>query len=178
MFRFLVLLIVVSTLLFGLFTLFCEQRVMAEDKTEAMKSIHNFTQKVNPALSDEQSWLIARAIVTEATKSGVDDKLIAAVIAKESSFRYDAVSNMGAVGFGQLMPTTAKSLGVKDRYAPYENIAGTSKYLKQLLHRFRGDKALAIASYYQGPTSVSSKGVFRESVTYVLGVAKLYDQID
>ena len=162
MFRILLSFVVVCLFLFGVLTLFCEQRVMAEDKTESLKSLNRFIQKVNPELSDQQSWLISHAIVTEATKSGVDDKLVAAVIAQESSFRYDAVSSEGAVGFGQLMPRTAKSLGVTDRYKPYENIAGTSKYLKQLLKQFKGDKALAIASYYQGPTSVSSKGVYRD----------------
>jgi hypothetical protein len=81
----------------------------------------------------------------------VDDELVKLVIQKESEFNPHAVSCSGAVGLMQLMPETARSLGVKDPYNPRENIKGGVKYLSYLFDVFEGDLELALAAYHAGP---------------------------
>jgi len=78
------------------------------------------------------------------------------LIQQESSFRPDVVSPKGAIGLGQLMPATAKELGV-DPTDPMQNLEGAAKYLSQQLKRF-GDPSLALAAYNAGPTRVAKLG--------------------
>jgi len=86
---------------------------------------------------------------------GVDADLVRAVIQTESGFDADAVSRVGAQGPMQLMPTTAKSLGIEDPQDARQNIFAGTKYLSKLLDRFNGNVALALASYNAGPTVVA-----------------------
>ena len=81
----------------------------------------------------------------------VDPELIKIVIRKESEFNPRAVSRSGAIGLMQLMPETARGLGVKDPYNPRENIKGGVKYLSHLLNLFGEDLELALAAYHAGP---------------------------
>jgi len=80
----------------------------------------------------------------------LDAKLIEAVVQVESDFNVKAVSGSGAKGLMQLMPDTAKELGVDDPFDPVQNIMGGSLYLKQLLHRYGGRLELALAAYNWG----------------------------
>jgi hypothetical protein len=91
-----------------------------------------------------------------ARKYGIDPEMFLRLIQQESSFRPDVVSPKGAIGLGQLMPATAKELGV-DPTDPMQNLEGAAKYLSQQLKRF-GDPSLALAAYNAGPTRVAKLG--------------------
>jgi len=89
-----------------------------------------------------------------ARKHGISFSLIKAVIKAESNFDPYAVSSSGARGLMQIMPRTAKALGIIDLFDPRENILGGACYLKKLLTQFRGDLSLALAAYNAGPNKV------------------------
>lgn len=95
-------------------------------------------------------------IASAAQKYGVKPSVIKAVIQAESGFRSNAVSRVGAQGLMQLMPGTAKALGV-DPTDPGQNIDGGTKYIKQLMDRF-GSLDQALAAYNAGPASVIRYG--------------------
>ncbi len=119
--------------------------------------------------------LIARA----ASQHAVDPALIKAVIMAESGYDPNAVSKMGAKGLMQLMPRTAKALGVKNPLDPEQNILGGVKYLRQLLDTFGGDVTLALAAYNAGRWAVKKhRGVppFPATRYYVKKVLKYYER--
>ncbi len=91
------------------------------------------------------------------TRFGLPVGLLDALIWTESRYNPTAVSHAGAAGLGQLMPGTAKDLGVANRFDPYGNITGAARYLRQMLDRF-GAIHLAVAAYNAGPGTVSKLG--------------------
>ncbi len=108
----------------------------------------------------------------------VDPALIKAVIMAESGYNPNALSKKGAQGLMQLMPRTAKWLGVVDSFNPEHNINGGAKYLKQLLMRFDGDVELALAAYNAGSRRVRRyNGVppFKATKFYISKVFRYYD---
>ena len=112
---------------------------------------------------------------------GVDPDLIKAVIQTESRFDPRASSGAGAKGLMQLMPKTAKAVGIEDPFDPRQNIFGGVKYLSQMMERYNGNTALALAAYNAGPGNVRRhRGVppFRETRGYVSKIAKLLADSD
>ena len=117
-------------------------------------------------------------IIKVANEHEIDPALIKSIIWAESSFNPRAVSEKGAVGLMQLMPSTAESLGVEDSLNPESNIDGGVRYFKKLLEKFNGDPKLALAAYNAGSRKVLQyKGVppFEATQYYIKKVFKYYE---
>ncbi len=114
-----------------------------------------------------------------AAKYGLDPNLVAAVIWAESSGDPNAVSKKGARGLMQLMPATARELGVGNVLDPGQNVEGGSHYLRQMLDEHGGDLPLALAAYNAGPDAVRKYGgvpPYRETRDYVGKVMRVYER--
>lgn len=114
-----------------------------------------------------------------ATQYQIDPALVRAVIHAESAFKVNALSNKGAQGLMQLMPGTAKDMGVNNAFDARQNIEGGVKYLSWLLDTFNGDIKLATAAYNAGPGAVKRyNGIppYAETEVYVERVGILHQR--
>jgi soluble lytic murein transglycosylase-like protein len=113
-----------------------------------------------------------------AQRYDVDPELIHSIIRAESNYDSQAVSSKGAIGLMQLMPETAKELGVQNIYDPTENIEGGVKLLKDLLDTYNHKEELVLAAYNAGPEAVKKhKGIppFPETIQYIKRVKSFWE---
>ncbi|HID07341.1 MAG TPA: lytic transglycosylase domain-containing protein, partial [Armatimonadetes bacterium] len=139
----------------------------------------------NPRLSDQQATQIAQALLYYSILYGVDPRFVTAVIAVESRFRPDAVGKKGEMGLGQLMPGTAKSLGITDPFNPVRNVEGCVRLLARYLLAYsylpvEQQIALTLAAYNAGPNAVAKYGgvpPYPTTQRYIRKVIQLYKQL-
>jgi len=140
----------------------------------------------NPSLTEDDALEIARHVIYYSKVFGFDPRLIMAIIARESRFNPKAVSPKGAQGLGQLMPGTARELGVTDPFDINQNIWGTTLYLRRNYDKWKKSNLaktiavwdLVLASYNAGPGAVKTfKGVppYKETQKYL---KKIYGEYD
>ncbi|MCK5504288.1 MAG: lytic transglycosylase domain-containing protein [Thermodesulfovibrionia bacterium] len=111
-------------------------------------------------------------------KYKIEPSLVSALIKVESNWDHKAVSQRGAKGLMQLMPSTAKDMNVNNPFNPEENIEGGMRYLRYLLDKFDGDIALALAAYNAGPGKIQKyKGMppILETKQYVERILSIYN---
>lgn len=133
----------------------------------------------------EAEWL-TDAICYSAALYGVDPLLVTALMENESHFSFSTftyTSKAGAIGLMQLMPGTAREIGVNP-YDPFENVKGGTSYLRLMLDKFAGYGSYAItdavAAYNAGPISVIQYGgcpPYKETINYVIGVNNAYQRM-
>ena len=117
------------------------------------------------------------AVIDKASAAyGVDKGLISSVIQAESNFDVNATSPKGAMGLMQLMPDTARRLGVSDAYDPEQNVMAGTRYLKSLLDRYDDDVRLALAAYNWGMRNLerSTGSMPEETRSYIARIMKSY----
>jgi soluble lytic murein transglycosylase-like protein len=118
-----------------------------------------------------ESLVIEKNIQAAARKYDLSPELLRGVIRAESNFEVQAVSHAGARGLMQLMPATARELGVDNPFDIDQNIDGGARYLRKMLDKFGGDVRLALAAYNAGPGAVEKYGgqipPYRETEQYV-----------
>lgn len=157
-----------------------DSRIYNKDNISNL-AMQQLLQKVSPDYNDNASYAnkaqLLGMINQISQKYGVDEKLVQAVIKRESGFKVDAKSKVGAMGLMQLMPSTAKALGVKDPYNARQNVEGGVKYLKSMLDKYNGNIILALAAYNAGPGAVDKySGVppYEETQNYVKNILANY----
>ena len=157
--------------------------------TDAMEDVSGDLRTPDELLNDEtaanqdldEREALEPIIQEAAALHGVDPDLVKAVIQTESRFDPRAQSGVGAQGLMQLMPRTAKAVGIEDPFDARQNIFGGVKYLSQMMQRYDGNTALALAAYNAGPGNVRRhRGVppFGETRGYVTKIAKLLADSD
>ncbi|MER2027791.1 MAG: lytic transglycosylase domain-containing protein [Solibacillus sp.] len=130
----------------------------------------DFTRKTDVANFFAGAETYQAEITAASQKYNLPEKLITSVIKQESNFNASATSAAGASGLMQLMPATARYLGVSDRFDPAQNIMGGAKYLRQMLDQFDNNVETALAAYNAGPGNVKKYGgipPFQETQNYV-----------
>ena len=164
--------------------IFCVTILAGGNSVEAVDYYSAIYQTVSRYNSNEVEcdW-IARAILYASSEYQVDPILITAIMEAESNFDFHATSPVGAIGLMQLMPETARALGVNP-HNPLENIIGGTIYIKDQLGRFQDWGAYsvtdAVAAYNAGPGAVEKYGGvpnYSETVQYVIIVARNYKNL-
>lgn len=146
---------------------------MIVDETPVQRAVRTAGRLVPLPASGEITELIRQ----HARHQGLSPRLVQSVVQVESGYNPKALSHKGAQGLMQLMPATARELGVENAYDPDQNLRGGTRYLRQQVDRFGGDLLLALAAYHAGPAAVERyDGVppYRETRHYVQKVLSLY----
>lgn len=151
-------------------------RVAKQEKTQSANPIQSTSSADNIKVPAGKSHILS-LISQVCKKYNMDEKLVKAVIKQESGFNPKALSHAGAMGLMQLMPATAKGLGVKDAFNPLQNLDGGVRHLKGLLARYNGNVVLALAAYNAGGGNVDKYGgvpPFKETQNYVKSILASY----
>ncbi|MDD5593683.1 MAG: lytic transglycosylase domain-containing protein [Candidatus Margulisbacteria bacterium] len=128
--------------------------------------------------SGDEAAQITDSIMRHSMTYNMNPKLVAALITRESKFNPRAMSSSGAGGLGQLLPSTAKGLGVDDVFDIDQNAKGTVRYFKSLIERFNGRVSSAIAAYLEGPNAVLRNGGYTDHTrSYVQDILAIYQKI-
>lgn len=141
--------------------------------------IQRYVNSENPSMSFDEAGWIAKAILYYSYKYNVDPLIMSALIDTESKFNQNAVSSAGAIGMGQLLPSTASALGVNP-YDTLQNIEGACSYMATQLNNFNGDTRLALAAYNAGSDAIKqyeSVPPFEETQNYVTQITQKYSQL-
>jgi hypothetical protein len=144
-------------------------------ETEFATLLKTLTEKKAPTTNER----IKNAVANASQKYNLDPNLVYAVIKQESGFKPCAESHCGAEGLMQLMPGTARELGVTDSFDIDQNVDGGCKYLRQMLDRFGGNVRLALAAYNAGPGAVEKyDGIppYEETRNYVTSILAHYEK--
>ncbi|MDR0548638.1 MAG: lytic transglycosylase domain-containing protein [Deltaproteobacteria bacterium] len=145
-------------------------------KSELLAQVKNQVP-ARPVL-DKKAKRYEDLILAVAEQNNVSPALVRAVIQAESKFNHEAVSSQGAVGLMQVLPSTARSMGVQSALTPLENLTAGTRYLKVLLDQFGDDERLALAAYNCGPDAIRRYGnelpPFRETRKFVSMVLEYY----
>ncbi len=175
---------------------------MLERKESDRNTIYSYIRKKYKKISGDDAKEIADNLVDYGKKYNVDPKFAAAVIARESAFKKDAVSVTGAKGLGQIKDFNYKDLKITDPFNINQNIDGTVHYLKKMIKKWHNNKddiainkkaagdsterkpvakedhlKLALASYFKGFTAVKETGVDPKTKKYVDDILRYYHDI-
>jgi len=143
------------------------KRVMTEGRQE-VKGLHG--------MGDRSYY--EGIILRKSRKYNLDPSLVRAIITVESNWQPYAVSKKGAMGLMQLMPATAREIGIRNPFDPEQNIEGGTRYLRTLLDMFNNDLRLALAAYNAGPETVRKFGgipPIAETRRYIRRVLSMYN---
>ncbi len=150
--------------------------VLSDRRIDAPTDVHEVIgapgiRATRPAAPSATVARFEPLVLEHATRQAIRPELVRAVIQVESGFNPWARSPKGAMGLMQLMPATARELGVDDPYDPAQNIRGGTIYLRRLLDRYDGSEELALAAYHAGLGAVDRHGrnipPYRETRDYV-----------
>jgi soluble lytic murein transglycosylase-like protein len=139
-------------------------------------SIKRHPKEISGGFNESENY---ESIITEAGKAfGVDPALVRSVIAVESNFNPNSTSPKGAMGLMQLMPATARELGVQNAYDPVENIRAGTRYLKMLVNRYDGNINMALAAYNWGMGNLEKRPAQMPAETrnYIAHVTRHYER--
>lgn len=154
------------------------QKLTNEGKPD--ESFQNILDAKSANYGEEVSNEEVNKLINEySSKNGLDADFVRAVVKQESGFNEHATSHCGAAGLMQLMPGTAKSLGVVDPYDAEDNVKGGTKMLAGLLKTYGGRKDLALAAYNAGGGAVKKYGgipPYGETQRYVKNVLSIYNR--
>lgn len=153
--------------------------VQGADATGTQAAVSSVGQGENFSSYLQTTASLEEIFSEAAQKYNVPKNLIKAIAKAESDFRPNATSGAGAQGIMQLMPATARELGVTDSYDPYQNIMGGTKYISQMLDKYDGNVSLALAAYNAGSNNVAKYGgipPFEETQNYVAKVTRFMNE--
>ncbi len=160
------------------------------DHTAYFQQYADAISRINPRLSRELVEQLTRVLLETSRECDVDPRLVMAVILAESGFDPNATSRKGAMGLGQLMPSTARGMGLRDPYDPARNLEASIRIIRSALNRYSGNAGwkdlnwehlrLALAAYNAGSGAVKKYGgvpPYRETQNYIAKVASYYRQL-